>query len=231
MIIISIFANYDGKLLNFRKSVARMVTKRRGRHAFSLRTLTSLLCALTLVLTVAGVYKRAEPIAVGALETVVGARIEEITVKAVRDALYDNGYVWSDFCTKTLGEDGSVVSLSANTENIGAMCADVVQRINREVSKTGNIKISVPLGSIVAPKYFSGKGPRLGVRAVPYVSVSAKAHSEMLEAGINQTLHRISITVVSDVRAICMSSSVTFRKESTVLLAESVIVGKIPIVT
>lgn len=231
MIIINIFAKYDGKLLNFRKNVARLVSKRRGRSVFSPRTLTSLFCALTVCLCATAVYKRAEPIALGALETVIGARIEEISVRAVRDVLSDNGYVWSDFCTKTLGDDGGVVSLSANTENIGKMCADVVQKINREVSEAGHIKISVPLGSVIAPRYFSGKGPSLSVRAVPYVSVSASAYSEMLEAGINQTLHRISINVVSDVRAICMQGSVTFRKESTVLLAESVIVGKVPIVT
>ncbi|MBE6618271.1 MAG: hypothetical protein E7626_00640 [Ruminococcaceae bacterium] len=178
-----------------------------------------------------GVYKRAEPIAALALETVVGARIEQINCDAVRTALAESGYVWSDFCTKTLGADGSVVSLSANTENIGAICAQVVKAVNSEVKKTGNIKIYVPLGSVIAPKYFSGRGPNIALRAVPYVSVSARVHSEMLEAGINQTLHRVSITVTSDVRAICMSSSASFKKETTVPLAESIIVGKIPIVS
>ena len=87
------------------------------------------------------------------------------------------------------------------------------------------------MGSVIAPKYFSGKGFDIKIRAVPYVSVSAKISSEMHDAGINQTLHRITMTVVSDVQAICMSDSVAFRRESNVLLAESVIIGKIPIVS
>lgn len=230
MIIISIFSKYDGKFLNFRKNLARIFRGRRRQNP-SFRAATSLFCAAVLVLCTAGVYKRAEPIALGALETVVGAHIEEITACAVRDALAESGYVWSDFCSKSLGEDGSVSLVSVSTEKVGEICADVVQRILGEIKREGNVKIPVPLGSVIAPRYLSGKGPRIYVRAVPYVSVSAKAGSALSEAGINQTLHQVTVTVSSDVRAICMQGSVSFHRESTVLLAESLIVGKIPIVS
>lgn len=178
-----------------------------------------------------GIYRKAEPLAIGALENVVGGWLEELVADAVKRELEEKGYTWDDFCTKVVSSDGSIASLNANTASIGVMCADVVSRINDEIEDEKYVKISVPIGSVLAPKYLSGKGFNISVRAVPYVSVSAKINSEMHEAGINQTLHRISMTVVSDVQAICMSGSVTFRRESVVLLAESVIVGKIPIVS
>lgn len=177
------------------------------------------------------IYRKAEPIAVSTLENAVGGWLEELVAHAVKCELEEKDYTWDDFCAKVVNSDGSVASLNANTANISVMCADVVARINREIKHKKYVKIPVSVGSVIAPKYFSGKGFDIKVRAVPYVSVSAKISSEMHDAGINQTLHRITMTVVSDVQAICMSDSVAFRRESNVLLAESVIIGKIPIVS
>lgn len=228
---IKFFAEREGKILNFRKNIGRIIMKRRRSPRFVLRVVSFILILVTVGVSTMGIYRKAEPIAVSATENVVGGWLEELVADAVRRELEDKGYTWSDFCTKVSSSDGSIASLSANTATISVMCADVVSRINEAVEDEKHVTISVPLGNVIAPKYFSGKGVRINVRAVPYVSVSAKISSEMQEAGINQTLHRISMTVVSDVQVICMSESVTFRRESNILLAESVIVGKIPIVS
>ncbi len=228
---IKFFAEREGKFLNFRKNVGRILAKRRGEPRFFIRLVSLFVCAVLICTVTMKIYRKAEPIALSALENVVGGWLEELVARAVKCELEEKDYTWDDFCTKVVNSDGSVASLNANTANISVMCADVVARINSEVRQKKHVKISVPIGSIIAPEYFSGKGFGVKVRAVPYVSVSAKINSEMHEAGINQTLHRISMTVVSDVQTICMSDSVTFRRESNILLAESVIVGKIPIVS
>ena len=175
------------------------------------------------------IHRKAEPIALGALENTVSSFIEQTVICAVKCELEDKKYTWDDFCTKIIMPDGSIASLNANTASMSVMCADVVSRINSEIRHKKYINIPVPIGSIIAPKYLSGKGFCINVRAVPYISVSAEISSDMQEAGINQTLHRISMTVVSDIQVICMSGSVAFRRESRVVLAESLIVGKIPL--
>lgn len=227
---IKFFAEREGKILNFKKNIGRIVSKRGRGGRFLHRIIALLICIVIFSVSLMGVYRKAEPLAVGALENVVGGWIEQIVVEAVRSSTREKSYKWSDFCIKTLGNDGSIVSISANTENIGVLCADVTAKINRAIKDEKSVKISLPLGSVLAPKYFSGRGPYLKVRAVPYVSVSVSVSSEMHESGINQTLHRINMTVISDISAICMSSSVTFVRESKILLAESLIIGKIPVV-
>lgn len=214
-----------------RKTFARASMRGNGKQKKLLRVLSLLLCAVMIGTLVLKTYRKAEPIALSALENVVGGWLEETVISAVKCELEEHSYTWDDFCIKIIASDGSIASISANTASISVICADVVTRINSDVRREKYIRIPVPIGSIVAPKYLSGKGFRINVRAVPYVSVSARISSEMQEAGINQTLHRINMTVISDVQVICMSESVSFRRESVVILAESLIVGKIPIVS
>ncbi|MBQ1225802.1 MAG: sporulation protein YunB [Clostridia bacterium] len=216
-------------LLKFRKRLEKSISQRRGRPRILLRILSLVVCICLLCTFTMKIHRKAEPIALSALENTVSAFIEQTVIYAVKCSLEEKKYTWDDFCTKVVAPDGSIAALNANTANMSMMCADVVARINSEIKHKKYINIPVPIGSIVAPKYLSGKGFRINVRAVPYVSVSAEISSEICEAGINQTLHKVSMTVVSDVQVICMSESVAFRRESCVVLAESLIVGKIPL--
>lgn len=218
----------DG-LLRLRKYLEKTISQRRRHPRALLRVLSLILCVCLLCAFAMKIHRKAEPIALGALENTVSSWLEQTVICAVKCSLEEKSYTWDDFCTKIVAPDGSIASLNANTANMSMMCADVVSRINREIREKKYINIPVPIGSIVAPKYLSGKGFRINVRAVPYISVSAEISSEMQEAGINQTLHCISMTVVSDIQVICMSGSVAFRRESRVVLAESLIVGKIPL--
>lgn len=232
MIFIKSFSVTCGEISSkLRKTFAHAFTRGSGKQRKIFRVLALLLCIVMIGTLVLKTYRKAEPIALSALENVVGGWLEETVISAVKCELEEHSYTWDDFCIKIIASDGSIASISANTASISVICADVVTRINSEVEREKYIRIPVPIGSIVAPKYLSGKGFRINVRAVPYVSVSAQISSEMHSAGINQTLHRINMTVISDVQVICMSESVSFRRESRVILAESLIVGKIPIVS
>ena len=219
------------RLTRLRTVFGRLASQRLDSGSFVLRAAAVIICLAILIMSVMQIYDRARPIALGALENVVGGYIEETVIRAVRQELEENSYSWDDFCTKIVGEDGSIASISANTSNISVMCASVISRINSHLEDEDHIDIKIPIGSIIAPDYLSGKGFNIRVRAVPYVCVSAEVSSDMSEAGINQTLHRIVMIVKADTQAICMSDSVSFVKETRVILAESLIVGKIPIVS
>lgn len=212
-------------------SIKRVLSKKRGDTHFFVRLFSVLLCAAVLAVSSVGVYRKCGPIALGALENTVSGWLEELVNESVRAELESKKYKWDDFCTRVLGEDGAVSSISVDSSRISVFCADLVSRINGEIRSRRYVTIKVPIGSAIAPRYLSGRGFNVKIRAVPYVSVSAEVSSAIEEAGINQTLHRINVRVTSKVVAVCMSESVSFVKESKVLIAESLIVGNIPIVT
>ena len=225
----NISAGFREGLLKLRRRLKKTVSQRRPRPRILLRIFSLLVCICLLCTFTMKIHRKAEPIALSALENTVSSWLEQVVIYAVKGELEEKKYTWDDFCTKIVASDGSIAALNSNTANMSMMCADIVARINKEIKHKKYINIPVPIGSIVAPKYLSGKGFRIKVRAVPYISVSAEISSEMSEAGMNQTLHKVNMTVISDVQVVCMSESVTFRRESRVVLAESLIVGKIPL--
>ena len=164
-------------LLKFRKRLEKTISQRRRRPKILLRIFSLALCICLLCAFAMKIHRKAEPIALGALENTVSSFIEQTVICAVKCELEEKKYTWDDFCTKIIMPDGSIASLNANTANMSVMCADVVSRINSEIRHKKYINIPVPIGSIIAPKYLSGKGFCINVRAVPYISVSAEKQS------------------------------------------------------
>ena len=59
-------------------------------------------------------------------------------------------------------------------------------------------------------------------------NVETDLRSEFSEQGINQTLHRVYLQVVCEVSILSPYHNITYKISNQVLLAENVIVGKIP---
>ena len=219
------------RIRSFFASVKRSLMKRRRDRRFLWRIAVILLCVATVFVSTVGIYKRCAPIALGALENTVSAWLEEIVNETVRGELESKKYRWDDFCIKNIGADGSVSSISIDTSKVSVLCSDLVSQINKEIRSRGHVTIRIPIGNAIAPKYLSGRGFKVKIRAFPYVSVSASVTSDIKEAGINQILHSMNVCVRSSVVAVCMSDSVSFVNETKVMIAESLVVGNIPIVT
>ena len=56
----------------------------------------------------------------------------------------------------------------------------------------------------------------------------AAFESSFTHAGINQTLHRLNMSVLVDVAVLVLGKTVNFTVESQVVVAETIIVGEVP---
>ena len=86
----------------------------------------------------------------------------------------------------------------------------------------------MPMGSLILPELFSGKGPAIPVRILSIRNSDASFNSGFSEAGINQTLHQLSMDVSVDVTVLVLGSTVSFTVNSQVVVAETIIVGDVP---
>ena len=86
----------------------------------------------------------------------------------------------------------------------------------------------IPLGSLILPELLSGRGPAIPVRILSIRNSESTFESYFTEAGINQTLHQLTMQVGVDVAILVLGRSESFTVTSQVVVAETIIVGDVP---
>ena len=100
--------------------------------------------------------------------------------------------------------------------------------INDEILALDSTDLGIPLGSLFLPEFISGKGPEIPVHIIAIRNSDAVFESHFSEAGINQTLHQVTMVVSVDVAVLVLGKTDTFTMTSEVVVAETVIVGAVP---
>ena len=83
-------------------------------------------------------------------------------------------------------------------------------------------------GSFTGWKLLSGRGPGVKIRISSIGNVETSLKSEFTAQGINQTLHRIYLEVICNVKVLTPFKDIERKITNRILLAENVIVGHIP---
>lgn len=123
---------------------------------------------------------------------------------------------------------GRITALKTNMSEVNRLKTDILNIINDEIMALDTHDIGIPLGSVVFPEAFSGKGPVLPVRVISISNSDAQFVSHFSQAGINQTLQQLTMEVSVDVTILVLSETVTFNVMSQVVVAETIIVGEVP---
>ena len=108
-----------------------------------------------------------------------------------------------------------------------AILVKVLERM-REVDTR---ELSIPVGTLTGSPLLAGRGPLLTVRMQSVGSPSARFENEFTDAGINQTRHRIMLVVDVSVGILLPGFSTATRVSSEFNVAETVIVGSVPVKT
>jgi len=124
--------------------------------------------------------------------------------------------------------DGRITALKTNMGEINRLKTDILNIINDEILELDTSDIGIPLGSLFLPEFLSGKGPSIPVRILSIRNSDAVFSSNFVHAGINQTLHKLTMDVSVDVAVLVLGQTESFTITSEVVVAETVIVGDVP---
>jgi len=105
-----------------------------------------------------------------------------------------------------------------------ALAGDVIAALTAPAAAN----LGVPLGNLLPSPFFSGLGPRVPIRILSVSEVEVKMASRFTSAGINQTLHRLLLSLSARVRVLIPTGTVTAMVYADVPAAETVIVGRVP---
>ena len=154
--------------------------------------------------------------------------VSDIINDAILSELEQSNVDYSSLVTLTMNGNGEVTSVQSNILNINKLKTNVAERIEREIERLSAVDIQIPIGTLLGLQLLHGKGFNVGMSVTPLGYATTTIISEFTEAGINQTLHRIIIEINADVDAIIPGFETRVPVKTSIVAAETVIVGRVP---
>ena len=166
------------------------------------------------------------------LETTASSQATNLMVQAIDAAvdncLQENGMNYSDFVTLEKDAMGKVTSITSNTAANSRFKRQVVEAVVRQLGTMDSDELGVPLGTLTGQPLLSGAGPRVRVRVDSVGEVTADYDNTFTSAGVNQTLHRVCLNITATVYLFLPGEIFPVSVNSSVCVAETVIVGETP---
>ena len=147
--------------------------------------------------------------------------------EAVRDVM-EEAVTYEDMMTVQTDREGRVTMLQANAVRMNELATVTALEAQAKLESAEAQSIAIPLGAALGVPFLSALGPRVRVRMVPVSAVSAAFSTEFESAGINQTRHKIYLSLRTTVRLVIPGGARQVALSSQVLIAESIIVGEVP---
>ena len=124
--------------------------------------------------------------------------------------------------------DGKITALKTNISEVNRLKTQTLDIINDEILALDPSDMGIPLGSLFLPEIMSGRGPALPVEIISIRNSDAYFTSTFSQAGINQTLHQINMSVIVDVVVLVLGKTESFTVGSEMVVSETIIVGDVP---
>lgn len=159
------------------------------------------------------------------------SKIRESTNYAVNYAVTEamkGSVTYDDLVHIVTDASGKITMLQANSIQINTLSRKVIDCTYGVIMKEIGNSLSIPMGAFSGIPVLSGLGPNVELEVVPYGSVSCTFLSQFISAGINQTVHKIYLSVKTSVSMILPFREVKVDEETEVLISESLIIGEIP---
>ena len=124
--------------------------------------------------------------------------------------------------------EGRITALKTNMGEIKRLKTETLALINQEILDMDSSALGVPIGSLVLPEVFAGRGFSIPIEILTIRNSDASFSSCFSQAGINQTLQQMKMDVFVDVTVLILGSTESFTVTSQVVVAETIIVGQVP---
>ncbi len=165
------------------------------------------------------------------LKNTIELRSKSLATSAMNSAISDvvmNSIIYDDLINIITDELGNITMIQANSLEINNLSKDLAQTTEKRIVEFGAKGVSIPLGSFTGIPLFVGVGPKVKLKVTPIGSVTCAFSSKFDSAGINQTVHKIYVTVNAKVGIVMPLYSKRFEAKQQVLICESIIVGQVP---
>lgn len=168
------------------------------------------------------------PIAQELIKTQVDNQASDAINEAIGEQIDSGEIAYDNMVSVETSANGSVSAVQTNIAEINRLKTGVLKRVDERLENLSEEKLSVPMGNVMLPELFSGRGPDIPVRVLAVRTSDAVFRNSFETAGINQTLHRITIDIHVVITVMTWTGTMQIAVDSAVVAAETVIVGTVP---
>lgn len=201
--------------------------KRKVKKRFSI-----LFIILLLVLIIGFVFLKTDKnlriLILESAESKIGMLMSDCANTAVNKAIKVNDITYSDIIRVTRDEENSITSLQTDINSLNMIRTEIDRLFSKEMENNSLVVLNLPIGSIIGNEYTIGRGPCIKYELEVSVNTSTDYKSQFYSAGINQTLHQITVTVSGDAYIMSPWYRNTIKFSTEYILAETVITGIVP---
>lgn len=200
-----------------------MNRKKRIRRRILLVTLLTLLVSLALYLPLR-VFPYMQEVAENQVVNAVSGALTEALTEQLRFGTVD----YSKVIILERDVNGSVTALRTDMAQVARLKAEVFEILDDLVLQVDEHEIGIPIGSLLFPGLFAGKGVRLPVRIIALSTSNSEFFSEFESAGINQTLQTVRMCFTVSLTIHTPAGKQNVDVSSDAMIAQTVLVGQVP---
>jgi len=197
--------------------------QQRNRIRLIVAIAVTFMSALTLIFR----YQLA-PLAQELIKTQVDNQASDAINEAIGEQVEAGQIAYDNMVTIDKDTSGNVTAVRTNIAEVNRLKTSVLKRVDQRLENMSEEELSVPMGNVLLPELLTGKGPYIPVRVLAVRTSDAVFRNSFTSAGINQTLHRITIDIHVVITVMTWTGTVQIAVDSAVIAAETVIVGTVP---
>ena len=139
----------------------------------------------------------------------------------------ENDYSYEDFVTLEKDSEGNLTAITTDAMRVNAFSSQLLQEISRSADDEA-LRLRIPLGNLLGSDLLMGRGPAIPIDILMLTSSFVQLDNELTSTGINQSRHAITLRADVDIEILLPWESIQTTVESDVMIAETVIVGRVP---
>jgi len=169
-----------------------------------------------------------------ALEEIASSKVNSMITTSINSCvlklLEEENVQYCDLISFQKDNNGKISALLTNIVAVNKLKTKLSLLILEEVNTLYKTVIHIPIGNVLGTDLLSGRGPDFEITLLPVGSVATDISNAFISTGINQTRHQIVLDVRVSITVILPTGNIYKDIQSSVCIAETVIVGEIPLI-
>ena len=159
------------------------------------------------------------------------SQIKSYATKSINYAIADTmnqSVSYGDLINVVKDNNENVSFIEANSVRINLLSKTIGKVVMSNFLEFAKWPIKIAIGSFSGIAILSGLGPKIAFNVSPFGEVLCSFLSNFESAGINQTYHKLYMTILLKINIVFPFEKLQVVSDSEVLLCETLIIGKIP---